>query len=118
MKKYKAYTDENFCLFPVCEADSFLTRLKGLMFKKGLNEKEGLLLKHCSSIHCFFMRFNIDAVYLNGDFTVVGKETVRPWHIGKMFSGAKHVLEVSEGIAEMFEPGIKLNFTEMSEDNE
>jgi uncharacterized membrane protein (UPF0127 family) len=45
-------------------ADSFLTRLKGLIGRKLLNEGEGLLLIPCNDIHMWFMSLPIDAVFL------------------------------------------------------
>jgi uncharacterized membrane protein (UPF0127 family) len=80
-------------------AESFFTRLIGLMGKKKLENNEGLLLFRCSSIHCFFMRFAIDTVYLSPEMKVLGIETVKPWRIGHFFRGTKHVLELPGGFA-------------------
>jgi uncharacterized membrane protein (UPF0127 family) len=76
-------------------ADTFFRRFKGLMGVRHLVPGEGLLLKNCSSIHSFFMKITIDAVYLSNDFTVLYIETLPPWRIGKNVKGAKHVLELS-----------------------
>lgn len=80
-------------------ADSFFSRLKGLMFRRELSAGEGLLLKNCSSIHTCFMRFTIDVIYLSGKNTVLYTETVRPWRCGKHVKGTKHVLELTENAA-------------------
>lgn len=80
-------------------ANSFFSRLIGLMGKRGLKEREGLLLFRCSCIHCLFMRFPIDAVYLSKDLQVLGIETVKPWSLGHYCRGTKHVLELSENEA-------------------
>lgn len=80
-------------------ADSFFTRFKGLMGKKSLRNGEGLLLKNCSSIHCFFMKIPIDAVYLSKDMTVLGVETLPPWRIGCRVKKTTHVLELAAGTA-------------------
>lgn len=80
-------------------ADSFFSRLKGLMFRKELSTGEGLLLKNCSMIHTCFMRFTIDVIYLTGNNIVLDTETVRPWRCGKRVEGAKHVLELSANAA-------------------
>jgi uncharacterized membrane protein (UPF0127 family) len=69
------------------------------MGKKRLEKGEGLLLENCASVHCFFMRMPIDAVYLSKDLTVLGVETLRPWRIGRWFRGTKHVLELEAGQA-------------------
>jgi len=98
----------NLSFSPVSIADSFLTRFRGLMFRKGLGPSEGLLLKNCSSIHCMFMRFTIDVVYLSGDYCVVAVETVKPWRVGGIHRHVKQVLEVPEGAAKSLKPGDKL----------
>ena len=46
-------------------ADSFLRRFRGLMLRRALPADGGLLLAPCASIHMCFMRFAIDAVYLD-----------------------------------------------------
>ena len=46
-------------------ADSFLRRFCGLMLRRALPADGGLLLAPCASIHMCFMRFAIDAVYLD-----------------------------------------------------
>lgn len=77
-------------------ADTFFRRFKGLMGVRHLEPGEGLLLKNCSSIHSFFMKIMIDAVYLSNDLTVLHIETLPPWRIGKYVKGAKHVLEIAK----------------------
>lgn len=83
----------------VLKADTFGTRFIGLMNKKAIDMNEGLLLIDCSSIHCFFMKFTIDAVYLSVDLKVLYKETIKPWKLGKIVKGCTHVLELAEGAA-------------------
>ena len=80
-------------------ADSFLTRFRGLMGKKSLGDEEGLLLMRCSSIHCFFMKIPIDAVYLSKNMTVLGIETLKPWSVGQYFKRTANVLELNAGRA-------------------
>jgi len=89
-------------------ADSFSSRFLGLMGRRSLAEGEGLLLKNCSSIHCCFMRFPIDAVYLDEAFCVKRTETVRPWRLGSLVPGARHVLELRAGAAAKVKSGQKL----------
>ncbi len=80
-------------------ADSFFSRFWGLMGKKSLGDDEGLLLTHCGSIHCFFMKIPIDAVYLSKNMTVLGIETLKPWSVGDHFKGTANVLELKAGKA-------------------
>ena len=78
-------------------ADSPLTRLRGLLGRDGLDAGEGLLLQPASSIHTFFMRFPIDAVFLDRSFVVVGiADEVEPWRAASR-RGAKAVLELPAG---------------------
>ena len=79
-------------------ADNAWTRLVGLLGSAGLAPGEGLLIVPCSSIHMFFMRFPIDAVYLNRDLEVVGLDAdLKPWRIGRFYRGARYVLELPAG---------------------
>lgn len=91
------YAREKELADKVQPANSFFKRFIGLMGKKQLNSSEGLLLLSCSSIHCFFMRFPIDAVYLSDDKKVLGIETIKPWRIGRIYRGTRHVLELPAG---------------------
>lgn len=74
--------------------------MKGLLGSRGLAPGEGLLLRPASSIHMFFMRFAIDAVFLDRDL-VVRKvvPNVKPWRIA-FARGARSVLEVAAGESE------------------
>lgn len=87
------------------KADRFFSRFRGLMLKRSMDENSGLLLIPCSSIHMFFMRFPIDAVYLDRHFSVLGKETLSPWQIGGRHKGTYAVLELSAGKAETIRTG-------------
>jgi len=85
----------------VCErvslADSPVTRMRGLLGRDGLEEGQGLLLQPASSIHTFFMRFPIDAVFLDRTLVVVGvHDAIEPWRTASQ-RGAKAVLELPAG---------------------
>ncbi len=88
---------------PVYVANSFLDRFFGLMGRKKIDEEEGLLLKNTSSIHTSFMKFTIDVIYLNKDYNVIYKETVKPWRVGKIVKGCKHVIELNENKKDRFQ---------------
>jgi uncharacterized membrane protein (UPF0127 family) len=82
-------------------ATSFLTRGFGLIPRSGLAEGEGLLITKTGSITMFFMRFAIDAVFVDRSMRVLRvAENLRPWvpAIGAA-RGADSVLELPAGTA-------------------
>lgn len=89
-------------------ADSFISRFKGLMLRKCLDDTSGLLIRKCSSIHTCFMRFPIDVIYMDKDYTVLYTETVYPWRIGKIVKHTKHVLELPKGKKKEYTTGMRL----------
>src|SRR5436190_1046048 len=87
----------------VCErcvvADSFRLRLRGLLGRKSLGGDEGLLLIGSPSLHTSFMKFPIDAVFLDRELEVIDvKPGLRPWRISGRRK-AKHILELRSGEA-------------------
>lgn len=83
----------------VAIADTFLSRFRGLMGKRNIGAGEGLLLLYCPSIHCFFMKTTIDAIYLTKAMEVIGVETLHPWSVGRRLKKTVHVLELAAGSA-------------------
>jgi uncharacterized membrane protein (UPF0127 family) len=78
-------------------ADSAWTRSKGLLGRTSLDEDEGILLRPGGSIHMFFMRFPIDAVFLDGECRVLRVAAdLRSWRMASK-RGAKAVLELPAG---------------------
>lgn len=86
-------------------AGTFWTRFKGLMFKESIEENEGILFLNCSSVHTFFMKFDICVIYLDKDFNVISHEVLKPGKIGSKIKGAKHLIETSVDVV----PYIKYN---------
>lgn len=89
----------------VCErievANSMLSRMKGLLGRSSLEGGEGLLIYPCNSIHMFFMRFAIDAIFLSKDYKVLKiYKNLKPWRMGFCL-GAYAVLELGSGAAEI-----------------
>ena len=77
-----------------------LRRMRGLLGRSGLSAGEGILLRPAGSIHTFFMRFAIDAVFLDHDLVVVGIEpSLGPWRTAGR-RGAKSVVELASGECE------------------
>jgi uncharacterized membrane protein (UPF0127 family) len=92
-----------------CElADTPLKRMRGLLGRSGLDEGEGMLFRPAGSIHMFFMRFPIDAVFCSRDLVVLGIERdLQPWKAAKR-KGAKVVVELPAGGADGLEVGDRL----------
>lgn len=87
----------------VCErcllADTPWLRLRGLLGRPEPAEGEGILIRPCSSIHMMFMRYAVDAVFLDRELTVVGiVGSLRPWRFAAR-RGAHQVLELHAGEA-------------------
>ena len=78
-------------------ADSFASRLSGLLGRRGLEAGEGLLIPRTSSVHTHFMRFAIDVVFLDAEGRVAKiARALRPWRFAGA-RGAEDVLELPAG---------------------
>jgi uncharacterized membrane protein (UPF0127 family) len=99
MKKIRlriAGADEKNPPLQIEVADSFFTRLRGLMGRKSLADGQGLLIAPCSSIHMCFMRFAIDAVYIDREYRVLKVvKGLQPWIGLSMCRNAWAVIELS-----------------------
>ena len=61
-------------------AETFAERAKGLIGRRGLPPGTGMLITKCNCIHTFFMRFAIDATFLDKSGKVVKiVRNIRPW---------------------------------------
>lgn len=81
-------------------ADTVWRRFIGLMGRRELPAGHGICIRPCSSIHMFFMRFPIDAVFVDADGRIVRLyETLRPWRVTRIVRRAKAVLELPAGTA-------------------
>ena len=70
----------------------------GLMFRQELPAGEGMWITPCNSIHMFFMRFAIDAVFLDKRLRVVRiYPGLRPWRIVPFVFRAHSVVELPAG---------------------
>jgi uncharacterized protein len=74
-----------------------LRRMRGLMGRRGLPAGEGLLVSPAPAIHTAFMRFPIDALFLDRSLRVLAiVERLRPWRVASK-RGAHAVLELAAG---------------------
>jgi len=101
MKRVALQADGLDAVFSVWMADSFLTRFCGLMMRRSLPEKQGLLLVPCSSIHMCFMRFSIDVIYLDKQGRIVKVvRNLHPWIGLSLCFGAHAAIEFKAGTAD------------------
>jgi uncharacterized membrane protein (UPF0127 family) len=98
----------------VCEdcllAETSFARMRGLLGRSGLSSGEGMLLRPASSIHTAFMRFPIDAVFLDREDRVLKVAAeLSPWRMAAC-KGARAVLELPAGEAQTrgLTPGVSL----------
>jgi uncharacterized protein len=88
----------------VCErcevANTVVTRARGLLGRKNLPSGAGLLISPGFSIHTLFMRFPIDAVFLDRSGSVVDVvRRLKPWRAATRLR-ARAVLELPAGEAD------------------
>jgi uncharacterized membrane protein (UPF0127 family) len=70
----------------------------GLMFRRELPAGHGMWISPCNGIHMFFMRFAIDAVFLDRRLRVVRvRPGLGPWRVVPLVWGAHSVLELPAG---------------------
>ena len=76
------------------------SRMRGLLGRASLDADEGMLFRPASSIHMMFMRFTIDAVFLDRELVVVDVvRSLKPWRMASR-RGSKVVVELAEGAAD------------------
>jgi uncharacterized protein len=88
----------------VCErcevADTLMTRARGLLGRNDLPSGAGLLIRPGFSIHTLFMRFPIDAVFIDRSGSVVDVvRRLKPWRTATRLR-ARAVLELPAGEAD------------------
>jgi uncharacterized protein len=82
----------------VAMAETPWQRFVGLMGRRSLAADSGLCLRPCSSIHMFFMRISVDAVFLDKDGVVVRiYHSLRPWRVTRVVRKAKSCIELPAG---------------------
>lgn len=80
-------------------ADNFFSRMRGLLGRRQLPDDECLLIRPAGSIHTFFMRFPIDALFLDRELRVLAvSNDLKPWRVAGQ-RGAHVVVEMAAGQA-------------------
>ena len=80
-------------------ADTFLSRLVGLLRTPGLDPGQGLYIAPCSQIHMFGMKYAIDVVFMDKKGTVVGLcKSIQPGQASALFAKAHGCVELPSGV--------------------
>ncbi|SCP98041.1 DUF192 domain-containing protein [Anaerobium acetethylicum] len=102
MKKVKVYNaSKNRIILGEAEiADTFFTRFRGLLGRKGLAADAGLIINPCNSVHMIGMRFPIDVIFVNRDNRICHiQHSMRKMSVSPVVRGARFVIEAPEGIS-------------------
>lgn len=112
MRVWKA-DGESPVLEKVDVARGFWRRAVGLLDRRGLPEREGLLIPHCSAVHTFGMRFAIDVLFVNDEGQVLAlyPETPSGYVLTPRLRNV-HVLEAGSGFIARYgiQAGDRLRF--------
>lgn len=80
---------------------TFSSRLLGLMFKKNISY--GCYFKKCKSIHTFFMKENIDIIFLDKSGQIIDiKENIKPYKIITSKKNTYSILELPSNLGKHF----------------
>ena len=97
--------------------DSFMCRLRGLMFRSSLPQAEGLLLVEArdsrvdTSIHMLFVYMDLAVIWLNSELTVVDTVLARSWRPAYApRKPAKYILEIHPDRLNEFSVGERVEF--------
>ena len=75
-------SDLNNKLASVEEATGFYARLMGLMFRRSYPSGQALWFRRCNTIQTTFMRFDIDAVFVDREMVVQKVfHSLKPWRV-------------------------------------
>lgn len=76
-------------------ADTFFSRFVGLLNRSSLEQGEALILKPSNAIHMLFMRFPIDALFVDKNNKIVGiLSSIKPFQISKVYFKAILTIEL------------------------
>jgi uncharacterized membrane protein (UPF0127 family) len=81
-------------------ADTSMTRLFGLLGKRGLEAGSGILIRPSNGVHTFFMQFPIDVVGVDRDLRVVKLwPRLVPWRVTSVSRKVQSVIELASAIS-------------------
>ncbi len=89
-------------------ADTFASRLVGLLNCSGLGPGEALIISPSNSIHSFFMRFTFDALFLGRDKRVIAMiPGFKPFRVSRIYFDAIATIELPAGAIQTSKTQIK-----------
>jgi uncharacterized membrane protein (UPF0127 family) len=98
--------------------DSFLCRLRGLMFRTHLPADTGLLLVEAqdsrlsATIHMLFVIMNLGVIWINSRMVVVDSVMARPWRPAYIpHEPARYILEIHPSRMNEFKFGDHIDFS-------
>ena len=102
-------TTDELINIKIINANSFFKRFKGLMGKRDIDFAMLFYNLKDSRIHTHFMRFEIDAYFLDENKIVFEKTTLKPWKLYKPKKQASYILETKKDCLKL-EIGDRLEF--------
>lgn len=83
------------------ETTTFFERAKGLLGRKDIRENQGMWIKPGNNIHTFFMKFNIDCLFVNKNMVIEKVySNMAPYKIAGPVWKSNSVIELKAGMAE------------------
>ncbi len=90
-------------------AETTAERMRGLLGRSSLPPGTGMLIRPCRSIHMWFMRFPIDAAFLDSQMRVLKiSRNLGPWQMAFAPRGTVCVLETETGLLSKLNIGTRL----------
>lgn len=78
-------------------ASTVRERTRGLLGRDGMADGEALVIPDCRQVHTFFMRFQIDVIFLDAQGIVLLTRSLAPNRISPLVWKAKTVVETPAG---------------------
>jgi uncharacterized protein len=96
-------------------ANTFFTRLVGLLNRNALRKGEALILTPSNCIHSFFMRFTIDVIFLDKTGKIIKTlPSFKPFRLSPIYFNSHSVIELPENTLKFSQtqPGDNIKITQ------
>lgn len=79
-------------------AQTWFKRAKGLLGRTHLENGQALIIRHCDSVHTFFMKFPIDVIFVDKqNYVLKAIENIKPFRLSPIVFGSNFVIELPIG---------------------